>query len=112
MQREPTGKDRCGGDRDPIKVRTDAERAAADVVGLDTDQRQGEECRDQRRQDCVLEERGPVEGRPRRIFDGKPGGGRHYTFSSSGRPSRPVGRKTSTRMRTTKTETSLYSTEK
>src|SRR5262249_31713105 len=84
----------------------------ADVIGLQAHQRQSQQRRDERRQNRVLEIRRPVRGRRRRVLGGEPGGGGHYTFSSSGRPSNPVGRKTSTRMRTAKTETSLYSTEK
>ena len=100
------------GDRHPIEMRADAERAATDVIGLQAHQRQGEEGGNQRRQNRVLDLRRPVEAGRVGFSAVEPGGGGHYTFSSSGRPSNPVGRKTSTRMRTTKTETSLYSTEK
>ena len=111
-QHKAAGKDCRGADRNPIEMRANAERAAADIVGLQADQRQGEKNCHQRRQRSVFEKRRPVDGRTSGFVDGEPGGSRHQTFSTSGRPSRPVGRKTSTRIRTTKTETSLYSTEK
>src|SRR5215470_19848986 len=106
-QRQPSRKDRRGGNRHRIEVRSYAERAATDVIGLQAYQRQSKQSRDERRQGRVLELCRPVEGRPCRVLGGEPGVGRHYTFSSSGRPNSPVGRKTSTRIRTAKTETSL-----
>ena len=90
----------------------DAERAAADVIGLQAYQRQSEKDGNQCCETGVLEEWDPKDRRLGCVVDGEPGGSRHQTFSTSGRPSRPVGQKTRTRMSTTKTETSLYSTEK
>src|SRR5947208_16890114 len=89
----------------------DAERASADIVSLQTYQRQREKDRDQRCENGVLEKRSPNR-RFSCVVEGEPRGNRHQTFSTSGRPSRPVGQNTSTRTSTTKTETSLYSTEK
>jgi hypothetical protein len=47
-----------------------------------------------------------------RSGEGLEGGASHQTFSISGRPSRPEGRKIRTTMRIEKAATSLYSTEK
>jgi len=96
----------------PIEMSADSECSAAYVIGLQTHERQGEEGRNQSRQSRVLNLRRPVESRLSRVPGDEPGSRRRHTFSSSGRPSNPVGRRTSTRIRTTKTETSLYSTEK
>ena len=111
-QREPSGKYRRAANCDPIEVGADAERAAADVVGLQPHQRQREKHGDQCCESGVLEEWDPKDRRLDCVVDGEPRGSRHQTFSTSGRPRRPVGQKTRTRMSTTKTETSLYSTEK
>src|SRR5205085_12018100 len=111
-QREPSGKHRRAANCDPIEMGADAEGAAADVIGLQAHQRQGEQDRNQCCEDGVLEERDPKGRRLSCAIDGEPSGSRHQTFSTSGRPRRPVGQKTRTRMSTTKTETSLYSTEK
>src|SRR5262249_11196491 len=111
-QREAAGTYTQRSKPDPVEMGTDAERAAADIVGLQTDQRQSQKHGDESCQQRIFEKCRPSDQRPSGIVDGKPGGGRHQTFSTSGRPSSPVGQKTRTRMRTTKTETSLYSTEK
>ena len=111
-QHEPAGKYRRAGNGDPIEMGADAERAAADVIGLQALPAAEREARRPMLRDGVLEERQPKRPAARRVVDGEPGGSRHQTFSTSGRPSRPVGQKTRTRTSTTKTETSLYSTEK
>ena len=109
---QPAGEHDRACQCDPVEMGADAERAAADVVGLQADDGQRKKHRDDCGEQSVLGERDPEDRRVGDFVDGEPGGSRHQTFSTSGRPSRPVGQKTSTNTSTTKTETSLYSTEK
>jgi len=58
-------------------MRANAERAAADVIGLQADQRQGEEGGDQRRKQSILKKRRPQNRWASGLIDGEPGGSRH-----------------------------------
>jgi hypothetical protein len=58
-QREPSGKYRRAGNCDPIEMGADAERAAADVIGLQAHQRQSEKDRNQSCENGVFEKGAP-----------------------------------------------------
>ena len=94
-------KDRGDADRDPGEARADDDALGAEIDRLEADERQRQHQRDEGRRaphPCERAARGPHQ--------------RHHTFSTSGRPKSPVGRKMSTRTSTPNTETSLYALEK
>src|SRR5262249_1006560 len=80
--------------------------------GANADHQREQHQRDGRADQRLLEDEWNAGGARGRARFG--GGDRHVaqTFSTSGRPSRPVGRKMSTTIRIEKAATSLYSTEK
>src|SRR5207237_5676071 len=63
-------------------------------------------------QGCLEDEGAPGGARGLLGGGGRVHAGARQTFSTSGRPNRPVGRKISTMIRIEKAATSLYSTEK
>jgi hypothetical protein len=106
VEEKPPAEDGSDCDRRDIKARDDGQ-CSVDLFRLKSDQRY---CKDERHPGG---QRGiPEQADPGDLSDQSPRLARHHTFSTSGRPSNPVGRKMRTRTSTMKTATSLYSTEK
>ena len=97
--------------RERAEARGEDQRAGRSLVGANADQEHEQAERDQSRERGLLH-RGGKCGRLAGLVVAQHARPLPHTFSTSGRPKMPVGRKMSTMMRTQKAATSLYSIEK
>ena len=109
-QPDTADEDQRHGDGDFGEAGADGQ-AGADIDGAETDQRECQGQGYQRRQSRFLQDGGDIQAcAPGLVGMRVPSSGQ--TFSISGLPSRPVGRKIRTSTRMVKVATSLYSIEK